>query len=335
MDFKGISDPVVIVSEKPKRAGLFNKIRPPLTNFKISKVMGGTLTVLLLFAVGVGVYLAQKPTQLKPQASEANAEISLKPQALTVAPNQEFPASVFLDSKDLSITAIQTKVIFDQSKLQLLEVGLNDYLTTVLTQPQNTANSTFFAVGSNEGKKGSGIIATMRFKAIGTPSNTPTIIQFDQQLTQGAALETNDLNALSIYSASHITIAQIASPSASASPVSCQNNDQCPTGYYCQGTGGACTTGPIGQETCINFGECQPNSTKPSPNNHVTPGSKGDGNSDGIIDYADLSILFSKWSPAVDITSNFQVDFNDDKRINSFDSLKMNDLLYSLGVIKR
>lgn len=86
MDFKGISDPVVIMSEKPKRTGLFSKLRPPLTNFKTGTILGGTLTVLLLFAVGIGVYLSQKPTQLQPQAktpeSPQKNEVSATPSGL-------------------------------------------------------------------------------------------------------------------------------------------------------------------------------------------------------------------------------------------------------------
>lgn len=312
MDFKGISDPIVIVGEKPKKSSLFSKIRPPLTNFKANKVFAGALTVLLLFAIGIGVYLSQKPTQLKPQATAVTAEISIKPQNQTVAPNQEFESEVFLDTRDLSVTAIQAVITYDPNFLQLLQIIPGDFLNTTLTAPQITSNSAYFVVANNPGKKGSGKIATLKFKALNATVNGPAKIQFDQELTLGASIETNSENALSGYLASDITISSVASPSpsvtASASPSLSPSLSPSPSP-----------------------------SPKPSasPNNRVTPGSKGDGNSDGLIEFVDLSILFSKWSPAIDITSNFQVDFNDDKKINSFDYSEMNQLLYDLGVIRR
>src|SRR3989344_67119 len=69
MDFKGISDPVVLTSDNLKKPSFFSKLRPPSTDFfKNKKILGGLLTVFLLFAVGIGVYLSQKPTQLTPRA---------------------------------------------------------------------------------------------------------------------------------------------------------------------------------------------------------------------------------------------------------------------------
>ncbi len=77
MDFKGLSDPVVFHNEPQKKPGFFSKLRPPSTNF-INKVgvairdknfLVGGLTVLMLFAIGIGVFVSQKPTQLAPQAS--------------------------------------------------------------------------------------------------------------------------------------------------------------------------------------------------------------------------------------------------------------------------
>lgn len=71
MDFKALSDPVVLVGDDNNKPGFLSRIRPPETGFlKNKKILGGTLTVFLLFAVGVGVYLAQKPTQLQPKADE-------------------------------------------------------------------------------------------------------------------------------------------------------------------------------------------------------------------------------------------------------------------------
>lgn len=60
MDFKALSDPIVLVGEGEKKPSFFTS----------KKFLGGTLTVFLLFAVGVGVYLSQQPTELEPKANE-------------------------------------------------------------------------------------------------------------------------------------------------------------------------------------------------------------------------------------------------------------------------
>ena len=71
MDFKSLSDPIVLVGEESNKPSFFSKIRPPSTHlFTNKKFLGGALTVFLIFAVGVGVYLSQQPTELEPQANE-------------------------------------------------------------------------------------------------------------------------------------------------------------------------------------------------------------------------------------------------------------------------
>jgi hypothetical protein len=290
MDFKGLSDPVVIHNDPAKKDGVFQKLRPPSTNFfKNKKFLGGVLTVLLLFAVGLGVYIAQKPTQLAPQASGGSVEISLKPSSQTVGLNQNFQSDIFLDTKELTVTATQVKITFP-ANLQLISVTPGNTWPTYLSQPVNASGSTSFTLVSNTGQKAAANLATLTFKAVATTSGTPVKVEFDQSYTQAAALESGNSNIASGYSGSDITIStSVSSPSPSPSA---------------------------------------------SPRNQVPIGSKGDGNSDGFVDFQDLSILFTKWSPASDTTVTL-LDFNDDKRINSIDYAKLNELLVNYGVVRR
>jgi hypothetical protein len=301
MDFKGLSDPVVIHNEPGQKTGIFQKLRPPSTDFfKNKKFLGGALTVMLLFAVGIGVYLSQKPTQLTPQANLTTAEISIKPSSQTVGLNQQFQSDVFIDTRGLTVTVAQVKITFDPAKLELVAVTPGPFLPTPVASPVNTANSTSFVLFSNPGKQGAGNIATLTFKAIAETSGTPIKVEFDPNTTQAAAVESGSTNVASGYLSSEITISATGSPSPSDS---------------------------VSPSTSPN--------ASASPNNRVTPGAKGDGNSDGFIDAQDLSILFSNWSPAVDITTFLQLDFNDDKRINSIDRAHLTQLLVDLGVLHR
>jgi hypothetical protein len=334
MDFKSLSDPVVIVGENNNKPGFFSKIRPPMTPFfKGKKFLGGALTVFLLFAVGVGVYLSQRPTQFTPQANQGSGELSLKPQTITVTSNQEFQIDVFLDSKNTSITAIQTKILYDSSKLQLVNNTLTDYFPVVLSQPQNTAGSSFFAVGSSPGKTGTGNIASIKFKAIGAQSSSPTKIQISRDFTEAASNDTGDFNAVTVFFDSDVTISGTASPSPSSTsqsptptptPVSsqsCYDDSNCKTGEYCQFVRQTCPEG--GGCAAVMSGYCLPKT------------GKGDGNKDNYIDLQDLSILFSKWSPAISIGSNFELDFNNDVKINSIDYLQINDVLRKLRAVQQ
>lgn len=289
MDFKGLSDPVIIHNTAEKKPGIFQRLKPPTTDFfKSGKVLGGVLTVLLLFAVGLGVYITQRPTRLTPRANLTTAEISIKPSSQTVGVNQNFQSDIFLDTKGLTVTAAQVKITFDPASLQLISVNPGNTWSTYLSEPANSSGSTSFTLASNPGKNTAASLATLTFKAIASASATPVKIEFDQNYTQAAAIESGNLNVASGYLSSDITIS-------------------------------ATTTSP---------------SPSASPTNQITPGSKGDGNSDGFIDRQDLSILFSRWSPAKDVTTTLQLDFNNDKRLNSLDYSQLIQLLISLGVIR-
>ncbi len=314
MDFKGLSDPVVIFNKPEKKPGIFQRIKPPTTDLfknkaslmlRNKKFLGGALTILLLFAVGLGVYLSQKPTQLTPQANEGKAEISIKPPTQTVALNQEFTSDVFIDTKDLTVSGVDTKIVFDPEKLQLLEVTLGEFIPNFLSQPQNSASSTTFTIADMTGRKGTGVMARLKFRALSLTGDTPAKVEFDQSLTEVAATESAGENAASGFFSSEITI--LATVSASPSPTA--SSSALPS-------------------------SSPSSSPSASPNNNVTPGAQGDANSDGLVDYQDLSIFFSKWSPAADIAAFFNLDFNNDKRINSLDYSLFKQLLVNFGVIR-
>ena len=274
MDFKGISDPVVLTVDNLKKPGFFSKIRPPSTNFfKNKKALGGLLTVLLLFAVGIGVYLSQKPTQLIPQATAPayKGNIRTEPSGTCTLTNQNL---------------CTVKVIWDVS-------NLNNPAAITEIKVRETAGS-----------------FTQRGNFIKGEADAPWITESGYNFD----LYVDDQIYDSIF-VKGVSAASSPSPSPSITP--------------------SASTSPSPNAS-------PPPSPSPSPSPYASPSpspspslqSKGDGNNDGKVDLIDLSMLYSKWSPAIDITSNFQLDFNDDKRINSFDLLEMNALLKSLGIIK-
>jgi hypothetical protein len=335
MDFRGLSDPVVIFNKPNKKPGIFQKIKPPTTDFfKNKKILGGALTVMLLFAVGLGVFLTQKPTQLAPQADEAGADISIQPPTQTVAVSQEFESDVFINTNDLSISAVKVKIDFD-SKLELIDVTLGTFLPTFLIQPVITDSSVSFTIASNPAKKGSGVLAKLKFKPDSDASGS-AVIGFDQAQTEAAATESGSLNQATGFLGSQITIT-------SETTQFCSSTSDCPTGYYCPTIPVA--SGVASDPICQLISSPSPSpsasaSASPSPSplasprNEVPAGSDGDANSDGILDLQDLSILFTQWSPATDITGFFNLDLNDDNRINSIDYSLFKQMLVDYGIIR-
>lgn len=428
MDFKPLSHPRVITSNSPEsKPSFFQKLRPPSTDFlKNKKLLGGVLTVMLLFAVGLGVYISQKPTQLAPKASSSGVSISLKPATISTSVNQEFSVDVFADpgTSNMQITAIQAQINYNPSLLELKNVTLKEFLPALL-QPQNSSGSTKFAVGIPLGgtaKTTSGTVATLTFKALSSSSNaeitfdntktiiaatgqaasvatdfTPTTVSFNTSSSPSPASTTPETSftlegpnnfipvgqefAVKVYSRSDIDTANlwnavISFPKDLVEVVRFDKTGSFITNwseeYSNNSTGEISLTGGVvnpGFKTNLSnalmttiifkakadgVADIRLSDTsaiyKNSDNSKITlinrdlssvkigndPGAsgKGDGNNDNKVDLQDLSILFSKWSPATDITAFFKLDFNDDKRLNSIDYTQLIALLTSLGVIK-
>ena len=459
MDFKSLSDPVVIVGEKNSKPSFFKRIREPFSKFspKFKKTLAVTLTVFMVFALSVGVYLSRQPTQLTPQASTDGVDLSLKPDNIVTNIDQEFQVDVFVDTgqTDLKLAAVQAKINYDSAKLELKNVQLKDFLPTVLIQPQNTAGSTKFVVGispSDTPKGGSGTIATLTFKVIQS-ATSPISISFEPGQTLVAAdgrtdNVAGDLNPASVnigdmvqqspspvpsptlnpnpetsftlegpnavtagqefsvkiytrtdVDAANLWVTDITFPEDTLEVVGIDKTgsvvDSWATEHFDNQLGEITLVGGIptpGLKTNkqnsllstiifkgkangtanisltnnsqiyrnsdnVNILQNKRNtsvtisgaanaspspsasaspSPSPSPSSSASiPAGKGDGDNNGTVDRRDLSILYSHWSPAQDITSSFQLDFNDDRRINTFDLTQMANLLFSLGVIRR
>ncbi len=455
MDFKSLTDPVVIVGDKnAQKPSFFKRIREPFSKLspKFKKTAAVTLTVFMVFALVLGVYISRKPTDLTPQASADGVDLSLQPQNVTSDKDQEFSVDVFVNpgQTGLKLAAIQAKIDYDPTKLELKNVALKDFLPVPLLRPQNTSGSTKFVVGSepSDPKAGSGVIATITFKSLVDIGSTQ--ITFDTTKTLVAvydrtnnvlgdangssvvflhgtpapssspspspSINPNPENSLTLESPNNVTagqefavkiytrsdvdaanlwVADITYPKDSLEVVRVDKTGSVisswATEHFDNQSGEATLVGGIpdpglktnkqnvlfstiifkGKENgtanirFTNDSQIYRNSdninilqtkrdasvtisgttnASPSPQPSVSASpiaspsvstGKGDGDGNGVVNLKDLSILFSKWSPLVDITSNFQLDFNDDKRINTFDFSEMNNLLFSLGVIRR
>src|SRR3989344_703247 len=193
------ANPVVFASEnKGSKVSFFQKIRPPFSKLNFKKTGIAGLVVLLVFALALGVYLSRKPTQLTPKATGEEVSLSIRPADTAAALNQEFNLDVFFDAgaTNFEITTIQAKINYDPQLLELKGVAIKDFLP-VFQPPTNTSGSTIFSVASVTPKQGSGVIATLTFKALAS-SGGPAQVSFDQSQTQVYEISHDDAIATAL-----------------------------------------------------------------------------------------------------------------------------------------
>lgn len=199
-------DPIVVVKDDAasKKPAFFKRIQAPFSKLSLpnKKIAGALVALLLVFGVGVGVFLAQRQTQLRPRASENGVDLKLTPPAVSAALNQEFDLDLVIDAKQASASGAQVKLTFDASKLQLVSTTLKDYFSVVLSPVNATANSVEFVVGTSTPKTGTGTLATLKFKAL---ANGAATVAFDQNNTIVTVTNLND-NQAGDLTPSEITI---------------------------------------------------------------------------------------------------------------------------------
>lgn len=339
MDFKSLTDPVTLVGDEAEKHGFFNKIRPPSTGFFNKKILGGALTVFLLFAVGLGVYLSQQPTNLIPFAQDSRSELSIRPPTKTASFNDEVISDVFINTQGKIVSKVVLVIDYNPLKLKLIDASPGTFLDETLEiTPREKADGHFsirlqkklFGEAS-----GSGVLVSLKFKVL-SELNEQTSINFDQKATKVTIKDEGDKDKVKYFESQALILnptGQIPNASPEESTVPSYSPSESPQQSPSASPSPSTSPSPspaVSPSPSPEFSA----SASPSPAASVSGGQKGDGNNDGVIDRQDLSLIYTLWSPATDITSHFQVDFNDDLKINSYDLNAMKQLLFSLGVIK-
>lgn len=221
MDNNSQFNPIVVVKGIDKKPAFFKRIQAPFSKLSLpsnmnKKFAGAMVALLLVFGVGLGVFLAQRQTQLRPRASANGVDIKIDPAAFNATVNQEFNVDVVLDAKQASASAAQVKVTFDSQKMQLVSTTLGSFMPVVLQQPTPTTGAVAFVVGTSTPHGGSGSVATLRFKPL--VDLTTTTIAIDPANTIVTVVNFND-NQTGDLTPSTITVgADTVSPAAGFNP---------------------------------------------------------------------------------------------------------------------
>ena len=212
MDANSPINPIVVVKGTDKKPPFFKRIQAPFSKLSLpnKKIAGVLVAFLLVFGVGLGAFLVQRQTQLRPQASANGGDLSLNPAQVSVAANQEFSLDLTLDAKQASASGVQAKLTFDPSKLQLVNTTLSDYFSVVLSPVSTTQNSVEFVIGTSTPKPGVGVLATLTFKALTDGTST---IAFDSGNTIVTVTGVGE-NQAGDLTGTEVTIGSASNPSA-------------------------------------------------------------------------------------------------------------------------
>ncbi len=215
MDANSPINPIVVVKGTDKKPPFFKRLQAPFSKLSLPnrKIASVVAVFLLVFGVGVGVFLAQRQTQLRPRASENGVDLKIEPSAVNATVNQEFSVDVVLDAKQASASGAQVRVTFDNHKLQLINATLGSFMPVALQQPTPSTNPSTpstgvvdFVVGTSTPHGGSGSIATLRFMPL--VDMTTTTIGIDGANTVVTVVNQND-NQAGDLSPSTVTIGAV------------------------------------------------------------------------------------------------------------------------------
>lgn len=180
-------------------------------------LVSGLVLVLLLVGLGAGLLLVQRQQDIREKAAPAST-LSILPPTKTVEEGEAFSLSVSINTAENVVTAAELYITYDKDKLTLESVTPGTFLPVELVRPAinnaaGTASMTFGAQPANP-PQGSGVLATLNFKALSSGSAR---VGFGSQ-TQATGID-ETTNVIVGMSSSNVLIAASAAPSPSPSPV--------------------------------------------------------------------------------------------------------------------
>lgn len=301
-----------------------NTIIPAVKNRKV--YFSITLLVIIIAGLMVSLNLAGQKQEIRKKAAGNGVILGISPATLTVAPNDTITVGITVNTGDETISAVELHLKYDAAKLEAQNIIAGSYLPVVLSAGGVGGGNASIILGSQPGipQKGSGILASVTFKAL-SPSSS--IIDFDST-TQVAAIGKTG-NVLQSSSGSQVTV----NPSASSTPATTPTVRPIPTTSACV-VARPCLfySTPCTELTPVQ-GYCPTPTQIPvtitiSPLSIITSTaalcqkkSQGDANCDGKIDGIDYSIWVNTQchSTYSQHCGDLRADFNGDGSIDDND----------------
>ncbi|AKM83253.1 hypothetical protein A2422_00120 [Candidatus Woesebacteria bacterium RIFOXYC1_FULL_31_51] len=172
--------------------------------------------VFILITLAIGVYYLKFRQNTSP-IKAAGVDLKLTSINSIVKKDDEFYVDVYLDTKGMSVTGSDLRIKYDNNILQAINIESKNYLPVVFIPGQIVPPIAKIVLGSDptDPKNGTGILASIKFKAIG--QGITTVISFDANTAVSVLGQTTDVLNKPTTSL-NITIASIttATPTATA-----------------------------------------------------------------------------------------------------------------------
>lgn len=162
--------------------------------------------LLIVIAIPATVLLVQRNTELRKRAAPATV-LSITPSRVTKQVGDEFSFDVTIDTGDNQVIAAEIHLTFDQTKLEAETITNGTLFPNILASgvvDKGVASITVGAASAAQPVKGTGTVATVKFKAL-QKTDTPISIRFASNTFIGSPGE-GTTNALSGQNGATVTI---------------------------------------------------------------------------------------------------------------------------------
>ncbi len=164
--------------------------------------------LLVVIAIPATVLLVQRNTELRKRAAPATV-LSITPSKITKKIGDEFSFDVTIDTGDNQVIAAEIHLTFDQTKLEAETITNGTLFPNILASgvvDKGVASITVGAASAAQPVKGTGTVATVKFKAL-QKTDTPISIRFASNTFVGSPGE-GTTNALSGQNGATVTITE-------------------------------------------------------------------------------------------------------------------------------
>ncbi len=269
------------------------------------------VVVLLLLGLGLGIYLVSQRTNISSKASVSTplspqTSFILQPSGETVV-GKTFTVTVVVRSDIDTTNLYNAQIKFPTSQLEVVNISTTGTFIDQWAEQfyDNTDGEISLVGGASENGGAKSVagspgltMATVTFKAKQAGQATLTIAD-----TSEIYRSSDSVNILVIKGSTPITIAAAPTPTPTPTPV--------PTP----------TATPVPTAT-----------PTAAPTATPTPVVRGDGNNDGKVNLADLSVLFKNYGKRTDFPVG--LDLNNDGVINTFDFGDLKTMLIQLKILR-
>lgn len=145
----------------------------------MKKILVVLIILLILVSIPLTVYLVKQRQEIRKKAAPATT-LALSPANVTRNVGETFSLDLVVNTAENAISAAELYVIFDSNKLEGQSIMAGSFLPVVLVNGNISGGLASITLGSqpNEPKQGTGILATIAFKALALTEGTSTEVQF-------------------------------------------------------------------------------------------------------------------------------------------------------------